>query len=161
MTNDKEINIQVMSEREIKKIKQFPQNACIISIQNPEIYNRPLPFPAPHITLFFEDTEDDTGIDEPQAVQIAKFVQYQIEKGNTNIIVHCEMGISRSSGIAAAILQKYTRDVSEIVDNPAYCVNGRCFEYVCKALDCNISDDDIKNAVRKSQHTYLTAKKRF
>lgn len=150
------IKIQVMSEREIVQIKQFPKNTCIISIRNPDNHNYSIPFPAPYIALFFADQEDLHGISEEQANQIAHFVESQVEKGNTSIIVHCEMGVSRSAGVAAAILQKYTGDISQIVDSPSYDINARCYEYVCKALGCDVTSYEVQDAAGRSRQAYLS-----
>lgn len=53
---------------------------------------------------------------------------------NTDIIVHCDAGISRSSGIAAAILKAYTGDDSQIFNNPRYSPNMRCYRSVYNKL---------------------------
>lgn len=53
---------------------------------------------------------------------------------DTDIIVHCDAGISRSSGIAAAILKAYTGDDSQIFNNPRYRPNMRCYRVVLNEL---------------------------
>ena len=53
----------------------------------------------------FDDLDDNRGITQMQAREIAKFViQYQ---DIDTLIVHCDAGISRSAGIAAAISKWY------------------------------------------------------
>ena len=42
-------------------------------------------------------------ISEIQAMEIHNFVQAQIDRGITNFMVHCDAGISRSPGVAAAL----------------------------------------------------------
>lgn len=53
---------------------------------------------------------------------------------NTDVIVHCDAGISRSSGIAAAILKAYTGDDSQIFNSPRYRPNMRCYRVVLTEL---------------------------
>lgn len=53
---------------------------------------------------------------------------------NTDVIVHCDAGISRSSGIAAAILKAYTNDDIIIFDNPKYRPNMLCYRTTLNEL---------------------------
>lgn len=53
---------------------------------------------------------------------------------DTDIIVHCDAGISRSAGIAAAILKAKTGDDSQIFDSPRYSPNMRCYRLVLNEL---------------------------
>lgn len=55
-----------------------------------------------------------------------------------DVIVHCDAGISRSSGIAAAILKASTGDDSQIFNSPKYRPNMRCYKMV---LDELMSED--------------------
>lgn len=58
--------------------------------------------------------------------KLSKFVQ----KIFADFIVHCDAGISRSSGVAAAILKAKTGDDSQIFNNPKYRPNMRCYRIV-------------------------------
>lgn len=53
---------------------------------------------------------------------------------NIDVIVHCDAGISRSSGVAAAILKAYTGDDSQIFNSPRYRPNMRCYRVVLDEL---------------------------
>ena len=53
---------------------------------------------------------------------------------DTDVIVHCDAGISRSAGIAAAILKHTTGDDSSIFDNGLYDPNRWCYQKTLKAL---------------------------
>jgi len=64
-------------------------------------------------------TEYDLFTDE-QAKQIIDFVEKNKER---KIIVHCDAGISRSSGVAAAILRHYTGSDDAIFNNRRYAPN--------------------------------------
>ena len=64
---------------------------------------------------------------------------------NADVIVHCDAGISRSSGIAAAILKAYTGDDSQIFNNPRYSPNMRCYRLVYNKL---LEDDSLQNPIK-------------
>lgn len=53
---------------------------------------------------------------------------------DTDVIVHCDAGISRSSGVAAAILKASTGDDSQIFNSPKYRPNMRCYRTVLDEL---------------------------
>lgn len=53
---------------------------------------------------------------------------------NTDVIVHCDAGISRSSGIAAAILKAYTNDDTKIFNSPKYRPNMLCYRTTLNEL---------------------------
>ena len=53
---------------------------------------------------------------------------------NTDIIVHCDAGISRSAGVAAGILKAIIGDDSQIYDNPTYYPNSHCYRTTLNAL---------------------------
>ena len=79
------------------------------------------------------DVWNDNGITKEQAKQIATFVKKHY--GNVEqIIVHCEAGISRSAGVAAAILKYFTNDDSQIFDSYKYRPNTLCYRNVLEAL---------------------------
>jgi predicted protein tyrosine phosphatase len=50
------------------------------------------------------------------------------------IIVHCEAGISRSSGIMAAIEKYLTGSDSDIFDNRKFCPNRHCYRLMLNEL---------------------------
>jgi predicted protein tyrosine phosphatase len=48
------------------------------------------------------------------AAQIAAFVQEKMEQGATLFLVHCEAGMSRSAGVAAAISRFYNSPLAKV-----------------------------------------------
>lgn len=68
-------------------------------------------------------------ISEKDAKDIVSFVMKWYDKVDT-IIVHCNAGISRSSGVCAAIMKAMTRDDSQIFENPRYMPNTTCYKVV-------------------------------
>lgn len=81
-----------------------------------------------------EVTENDL-ITESDAQLIKRLLNLHPD---TDVIVHCDAGISRSSGIAAAILKASTGDDSQIFNSPKYRPNMRCYRMV---LDELMSED--------------------
>lgn len=81
-----------------------------------------------------EVTENDL-ISEADAQQIKRLLNLHPD---IDVIVHCDAGISRSSGVAAAILKASTGDDSQIFNSPKYRPNMRCYRMV---LDELISED--------------------
>lgn len=77
-----------------------------------------------------EVTENDL-INEADAQLIKRLLSLHPD---TDVIVHCDAGISRSSGIAAAILKAKTGDDSQIFNSPKYRPNMRCYRTVLKEL---------------------------
>lgn len=68
---------------------------------------------------------------DEDGAEIKEFVeQYR----DIDIIVHCDAGISRSSGVAAAILKYLTGDDSAIFDDPRYSPNMLCYRKTLSAL---------------------------
>ena len=68
-----------------------------------------------------------------------------------NIIVHCEAGVSRSAGMAAALMKFYNDDDSLIFDNPIYCPNMTVYRTVLERLMGRIIDDEeIKTKEEKN-----------
>lgn len=83
----------------------------------------------------FEDVEEGyaNGITQSHANSIARFV-HRMKGQVEQFIVHCEYGISRSSGTAAAIMKYLDGDDSEIWDDPGYSPNRLCYRMIFRAL---------------------------
>lgn len=112
--------------------------SAVISISTPyEEYAERI-YPSPYnkisavIRLVFDDV--DGGKDcmtAEDAQKIARFVKLHEDK---KIIVHCDAGVSRSAGIAAAIMKYYNCDDTPIFDSPRYCPNMLCYRLTLNAL---------------------------
>ena len=68
-------------------------------------------------------------ISEKDAKNIVSFVKKWYDKVDT-IIVHCNAGISRSSGVCAAIMKAMTGDDSQIFESSKYMPNTTCYKTV-------------------------------
>ena len=62
---------------------------------------------------------------------------------DTDVIVHCDAWISRSAGIAAAILKHTTGDDSSIFENGLYDPNLWCYQKTLKALTAAQAEQNI------------------
>ena len=87
------------------------------------------------LRLKFDDVDygEKNCITEKDAMKIADFANQWFNKVDT-IIVHCEAGISRSSGVAAAIMKYFCGDDMLIFNNRRYCPNRTCYRMVLNAL---------------------------
>ena len=154
--------ISVMS-REKAKAYSFKQNtemkSAVISISDIDREKNKIVFSERNVVkvlwVKFEDTADpesDYAISTKNADNIAKFVK-NLDEDIKHIIVHCEAGISRSAGVAAAILKHYTNDDSAIYDNPRFVPNNLCYRKVLEALyyfghDYSIEDNKKFNNLK-------------
>lgn len=85
--------------------------------------------------LKFDDVGDcqNNRITEQDAFKIVDFTDMWKDKVNT-IIVHCEAGVSRSAGVAAAIL-KWTQNRADLIFNSPYFLPNRfCYREVLSAF---------------------------
>ena len=127
--------------------------AIIISISDPYIDYHSEPFCSEqnHVVaikpLFFTDADKpgkdvyDREVTEKDLITEAdaQLIKRLLKKyPDTDVIVHCDAGISRSSGVAAAILKATTDDDSQIFNSPKYRPNMRCYRMV---LDELMSED--------------------
>lgn len=88
--------------------------------------------------LCFDDIEyeKEKGIfmSENDAKKIVAFIKRCQERGIQEIWVHCDAGISRSAGVAAAIMKYLNNDDSLIFNNPKYCPNMYCYRLTLNHL---------------------------
>lgn len=77
-----------------------------------------------------EAREEDLMLDE-DATQVAELLR---NYPDTDVIVHCDAGISRSAGVAAAILKHTSGDDSAIFKNGHYDPNTWCYQKTLAAL---------------------------
>ena len=93
------------------------------------------------LCCFFNDLEANDKDKFPQTV----FINEDVARGIANfakewwdkvdqIVVHCDGGVSRSAGVAAAILKYFTGDDGEICDNPNFYPNMLVYRMVLNAL---------------------------
>ena len=88
------------------------------------------------LRLCFEDVEESEPdcITDQDALRIRDFVLKMKVAGVERLIVHCEAGVSRSAGVAAAILKSLGADETRIWNDSKYSPNRACYEKVLKAF---------------------------
>lgn len=151
-TND--LTVTVLSRSQISKIiANLPKESCVISINTPG--EEHLPFLVPTLYLDFTDSEDKDGMTMIDANKVADFIKHNMENGHYCLYVHCDQGVSRSAGTAAAILRAYGKDEGQILDSSDYCINARCYEFVLNAFGIEVSEDDVLDAQQRSKCAYL------
>lgn len=136
------MDVKVLSRAEAVVQSAFINKpSAIISINDIGL-SRPLFYPNPNIFeslyLYFDD--EDTGltaITEADGNKIADFVLKWKDKIET-LFVHCGAGVSRSSGVAAAILKFMTDDDFQIFNNKIFHPNMRCYRTVLNAFHQDI-----------------------
>ena len=125
------------------------QPTVMISISDPHMQYAAVPFSSEEnkvlqiLSLCFADADqpgpDIYGYDaavedlmsDEDAAQVAELLSAY---PNTDVIVHCDAGISRSAGVAAAILKHTTGDDSSIFENGLYDPNLWCYQKTLAAL---------------------------
>ena len=145
------MNISVMSRSEAIRYCHQPHMAktVMISISDPNLEYPSRPFISEKngivslLRLCFSDAdrpgEDVYGINVKESELMTETDALKIKRvldvhANTNVIVHCDAGISRSSGVAAGIMKALTGDDAQIFSNPKYRPNMRCYRMTLQAL---------------------------
>lgn len=95
-----------------------------------------------HIQFDDIDTEKDGyyPISDDDAIKITEFVKRYADCVD-RIIVHCEAGVSRSAGCAAALMKYYFGNDFAIFDNPYYKPNSLVYKKVLTRM-FNERDND-------------------
>jgi len=136
------LNIQVMSRTEAVQFSHSAHHAIIavISISDcdkdsPDLHNNPENGIVYQSKIHFDDVEEGeyNCITNNEAMQIALFV-FSIKDKADLLIVHCEAGVSRSAGVAAAIMKFIDDDDTPIFDSHDYGPNMTCYRKALKAL---------------------------
>ena len=84
------------------------------------------------LVLWFDDVDGDGGMTKDDAVRIHRFVE---RHKDVNFIVQCDAGVSRSAGVAGALMKHYNGDDGEIFNDPKYRPNMRCYRMVLNELE--------------------------
>ena len=97
------------------------------------------------LNVFFDDVlgNEVNCMNENDAERIAEFAKNVVDKVD-KIIVHCEAGVSRSAGVAAALMKYFNGDDMPIFENPQYCPNMYCYRMVLGALMMEVNEEEIK-----------------
>ena len=143
--------IKVMSRKEASDFSfiDFQEKTAIISING---CNEPLnsfSIDNPNIIdilfLRFDDVEagEINQMTRSDAENIIQFVNSNINKVD-QIIVHCGAGISRSAGVAAALMLIINGDDSPIFNDPKRCPNRHCYRTLLNTFFGSYSEEAIE-----------------
>ena len=149
------MKIEVMSRQKAKMFSKYSHNEkiAVISISDcdktfPHLDNNPQNGILFQCKLHFDDVESGGSncITDKDAVRIASFVNSIKDKADL-LIVHCEAGISRSSGVAAAIMKFLHNNDTPIFNNTLFCPNMTCYRKILDAFyeiqeDSNNDEDN-------------------
>lgn len=128
----------IIDVRNRMTIEQNHYDANIISITS-KVNDAKIDNFGPTLFLHFEDFDEEVVGWHLKPIQcsdveaIVDFVMRNKDNGK-HFIVQCDAGVSRSAGVAAALMKYFNEDDSPIFDNSQYCPNMRCYRMVLEAL---------------------------
>ena len=126
----------------------FPERTVIISINDaigPRAHFADNDQIIDVLSLFFDDVDrpNKDAITDSDAEKIVDFVN-RYKNTVDQVVVHCSAGISRSAGVAAALMNMLGQDDSVIFDNPVYCPNMTCYRAVLNAANLPIVENEVQ-----------------
>ena len=136
------MTIHIMSRSNAIKysMEHHHQTSAVISIsdcdkESPMLENNPDNGIMARCMVKFDDVERgaDNCITEIDALKIVSFVA-EVATNQDMLIVHCEAGVSRSAGVAAAIMKAVNGDDWEVFNNHRYIPNMTCYRTVLNAF---------------------------
>jgi predicted protein tyrosine phosphatase len=128
-----------MSRRELESLKLDNKNIVVISIADPDNPSVKIPEGVKgYLRLEFYDIEENINnyfpMNERDADQVSKFAKIHWGRADC-IIVQCEAGISRSAGVAGAILKYFTGNDCAVFGSKRYYPNRLCYRLTLNALE--------------------------
>lgn len=134
--------VKVLSLSAIERLieKGLPANTAIVSFSDTEDDFVEFPKGTDVLQIAFYDIRPHTVVKEhydkilPEAKQIAEYI-YQKKKEGKDLICQCDYGISRSAGLAAAVLQRWSNKGIEVFADYRYTPNQFVYNKVLKELE--------------------------
>lgn len=137
------MNIYVMSREKCVRYCHKPHNdySIIISINTPWAIYGNEPFTSGEnkvlsiLRVWFDDVDVETKncMNEEHAEAIKKFVARFSNRNDVSVIVHCDAGVSRSAGVAAALSKYYNGTDGKYFDGQ-YTPNMWCYRIMLNEL---------------------------
>lgn len=136
------MKVSILSKSELFRLienKQLTSKSAVISFADEEDEFLDFPDNISVLKVVFYDIRPSSTVKEhydkllPEAKDIAIFVNQAIKEGK-DIICQCDYGISRSAGLAAAILQRYAHRGLDVFADYRYTPNQFVYNKVYKAL---------------------------
>ena len=143
--------IKVMSRKEASDFSftNFQERTIIISIasldESDNTFNKDNPNLIDVLFLRFDDVESDESnhMVKRDAEKIIQFVNEHIDHID-QIIVHCGAGVSRSAGVAAALMLIINGDDSPIFNSPKFCPNRCCYRTLLNTFFGSFNEEEIE-----------------
>ena len=144
--NEEVINymkVSILSKSELFKLiekKELSSRSAVISFADEEDEFLDIPDKVDTLKVVFYDvrpsslSKDQYDALLPEAKDIAIFVNQKIKEGK-DIICQCDYGISRSAGLAAAILERYAHRGIDIFSDYKYTPNQFVYNKVYLELN--------------------------
>ena len=136
------MKVSILSKSELFKLlekKELTSKTAVVSFADEEDDFLELPSNVDHLKIVFYDIRPSSTVPEhydkllPEAPEIARFVSNKIKEGK-DIICQCDYGISRSAGLAAAILERYAHKGLDVFSDYKYTPNQFVYNKVLKEL---------------------------
>lgn len=100
----------------------------------------------------FDDVEEGDSFGHPmtwqQAEEIVTFVRRMTHAGCTCLVVHCDAGISRSAGTAAALGLAMGQGDDFVFASASFAPNMTCYRRVLGVAGLNLAEDEIDERSR-------------
>ncbi len=145
-----EIVIMNRSDARSESFRKNRPDTAIISITDHRLENNAFaksPWIKATLKLKFDDVVADgvfgLCITDGDAESIRQFVE-KVKDKVKRIIVHCEAGISRSAGVAAALMKVLNGDDMAVFRSKLYCPNMTCYRKVLLAFLGEVDEDDLR-----------------
>ena len=136
------MKVSILSKSELFNLiekKELTSKTAIISFADEEGEFLDIPKGIDSLKVVFYDIRPCSTVKEhyddllPEAKDIARFVHQKVLEGK-DIICQCDYGISRSAGLAAAILQRYAHRGIDVFADYKYTPNQFVYNKVYKEL---------------------------
>lgn len=138
------MNIKVMPRSDCVRYCHKPHNekSIIVSINTPRECYKTSPFGNEEngvlsvLRLCFDDVDKKTinCMNANHARVIKDFIAGFSDRDDLAVIVHCDAGVSRSAGVAAALSKYYNGDDSYFFDSGIYRPNMLCYRTMLNEL---------------------------
>ncbi len=136
------MKVSILSKPELYRLiekGELTSKSAVVSFADEEDEFLDLPENVDVLKVVFYDIRPSSTVPEhydkllPEAPEIARFVSNKINEGK-DIVCQCDYGISRSAGLAAAILERYAHKGLDIFADYKYTPNQFVYNKVLKEL---------------------------
>ena len=100
---------------------------------------------------------EEGAMTEEQAQEIVRFVGKMASRGMEHLVVHCDGGVSRSAGVAAALGDILGLGDGFVFDDPWKCPNMGCYRKVLRAGRVPITEEEILAKERHNEEIWHAA----